>query len=441
MPWPPPYGQASVRRSIRADCPGAARKQQSAGMTPIECLTSLSSNPAGHDVAADRVVPGNSTMNDMTVRDAVLQLLRAFGMRRIFGNPGSTELPLFLDFPADFEYVLGLQESVVVGMADGYADGDAQRRLRQPAFGGRRRPRDGRDLHRLEEPHAAGHHRRPAGALAVPVRSVPVLGAGDRAAEAVRQVELRAGARRGRAAGDRPRLLRRDAAAARPGAGLDPGRRLGADLRAGRAAHASARAPRCRRRRARRDRRRARRQPAAGLRRRRRRRPRRRLGRGARARRAAPRPRLHRADVGALRLRRGPSAVRRLPAGDARADRRRPRRQRPRAGARRAGVHLPRRRRRAAPAGGRRALPDHRRSRDRRLGAGRHRRRSATCATPCRRCCSAPRRATGRMPAGRPARPRAEASPPMSVATRCRRWPRCAGPSTSSSRRRRARAR
>ena len=60
-------------------------------------------------------------MNGMTVRDAVLQLLRSFGMQRIFGNPGSTELPLFLDFPADFEYVLGLQESVVVGMADGYA--------------------------------------------------------------------------------------------------------------------------------------------------------------------------------------------------------------------------------------------------------------------------------------------------------------------------------
>ena len=56
-----------------------------------------------------------------TVREAVLDLLRAFGMTTIFGNPGSTELPLFLDFPDDFEYVLGLQEAVVVGMADGYA--------------------------------------------------------------------------------------------------------------------------------------------------------------------------------------------------------------------------------------------------------------------------------------------------------------------------------
>ena len=60
-------------------------------------------------------------MTTTTVREAVLDLLRAFKMTTIFGNPGSTELPLFLDFPADFQYVLGLQEAVVVGMADGYA--------------------------------------------------------------------------------------------------------------------------------------------------------------------------------------------------------------------------------------------------------------------------------------------------------------------------------
>src|SRR5687768_5181440 len=56
-----------------------------------------------------------------TVRDATMCLLRDLGMTTIFGNPGSTELPLFKDFPADFRYVLGLQESIVVGMADGYA--------------------------------------------------------------------------------------------------------------------------------------------------------------------------------------------------------------------------------------------------------------------------------------------------------------------------------
>src|SRR5258707_3504972 len=57
----------------------------------------------------------------MTVRGAVIELLDAFGMQTIFGNPGSTELPMFRDFPARFRYVLGLQESVGVGMADGYA--------------------------------------------------------------------------------------------------------------------------------------------------------------------------------------------------------------------------------------------------------------------------------------------------------------------------------
>jgi len=62
-----------------------------------------------------------ATANSMTVREAVFKLLREFGMTTIFGNPGSTELPMFLDFPEDFRYVLGLQECVVVGMADGYA--------------------------------------------------------------------------------------------------------------------------------------------------------------------------------------------------------------------------------------------------------------------------------------------------------------------------------
>src|SRR5689334_1717596 len=56
-----------------------------------------------------------------TVREAVLDLLRAFGMTTVFGNPGSTELPMFRELPRDCNYVLGLQESVVVGMADGYA--------------------------------------------------------------------------------------------------------------------------------------------------------------------------------------------------------------------------------------------------------------------------------------------------------------------------------
>src|SRR5436190_6910651 len=55
------------------------------------------------------------------VRTATFDFLRARGMTTIFGNPGSTELPMLQQFPSDFTYVLGLQEATVVGMADGYA--------------------------------------------------------------------------------------------------------------------------------------------------------------------------------------------------------------------------------------------------------------------------------------------------------------------------------
>ncbi len=57
----------------------------------------------------------------MNVREATFEVLRSHGMTTVFGNPGSTELPMLAEFPADFSYVLGLQELVVVGMADGYA--------------------------------------------------------------------------------------------------------------------------------------------------------------------------------------------------------------------------------------------------------------------------------------------------------------------------------
>ncbi len=73
--------------------------------------------------------PSGQPAAPTTVREAVFGLLRAFGISAVFGNPGSTELPMFRDFPRDFRYVLGLQESIVVGMADGYAAAS-----RRPAF-------------------------------------------------------------------------------------------------------------------------------------------------------------------------------------------------------------------------------------------------------------------------------------------------------------------
>lgn len=61
-------------------------------------------------------------MNDKrTVLDATADVLRAHGMTTIFGNPGSNELPFLAGLGPDFDFVLGLHEQAVMGMAEGYA--------------------------------------------------------------------------------------------------------------------------------------------------------------------------------------------------------------------------------------------------------------------------------------------------------------------------------
>ncbi|MEO6040917.1 MAG: benzoylformate decarboxylase [Croceibacterium sp.] len=64
-----------------------------------------------------------------TVREAAFKVFEHFGVDRLFGNPGSTELPMLKAMPEGFRYVLGLNEAVVVGMADGFA-----RAARKPAL-------------------------------------------------------------------------------------------------------------------------------------------------------------------------------------------------------------------------------------------------------------------------------------------------------------------
>ena len=62
-------------------------------------------------------------VNEITGRSAFLALLKDEGITHLFGNPGTTELPIMhalKDHP-DLTYVLGLQESIVVAMADGYS--------------------------------------------------------------------------------------------------------------------------------------------------------------------------------------------------------------------------------------------------------------------------------------------------------------------------------
>jgi benzoylformate decarboxylase len=55
----------------------------------------------------------------LTVKDVTFNLLRRLGLTTVVGNPGSTEENFLKNFPADFRYVLALQEASVVGIADG----------------------------------------------------------------------------------------------------------------------------------------------------------------------------------------------------------------------------------------------------------------------------------------------------------------------------------
>ncbi len=57
------------------------------------------------------------------VREVTFDLLRRLGLTTVVGNPGSTEETFLKDFPPDFTYVLALQETNVVAIADGLAQG------------------------------------------------------------------------------------------------------------------------------------------------------------------------------------------------------------------------------------------------------------------------------------------------------------------------------
>jgi len=64
-----------------------------------------------------------------TVHQYTYEILRKNKITTVFGNPGSNELPFLKNFPSDFQYILGLHEGTVVGIADGYAQATGQ-----PAF-------------------------------------------------------------------------------------------------------------------------------------------------------------------------------------------------------------------------------------------------------------------------------------------------------------------
>ena len=170
--------------------------------------------------------PAKTAGTSVTVKHATLDLLRAFGIKKVFGNPGSTELPFLSDWPDDIDYVLGLQEASVDRHGRRLCAGHPQRRLRQSAFGRRRRQCARQYLYRAPQPDADGDHRRPAGAQHPAAAGLSLCRARLGISAALCQIQRRAGARRRRSGGDRARLLRGDAAALRTDFRLGADRRL-----------------------------------------------------------------------------------------------------------------------------------------------------------------------------------------------------------------------
>jgi len=68
-------------------------------------------------------MPDARVSNTITGRDAFLRVLSDEGVVKMFGNPGTTELPIMhaLSSAPEMGYVLALQEAIVIAMADGYA--------------------------------------------------------------------------------------------------------------------------------------------------------------------------------------------------------------------------------------------------------------------------------------------------------------------------------
>ena len=66
--------------------------------------------------------------NQITGRSAFLAVLKDEGVTHLFGNPGTTELPIMhaLAEHPDLTYVMAMQESLVVAMADGFSRASGQ---------------------------------------------------------------------------------------------------------------------------------------------------------------------------------------------------------------------------------------------------------------------------------------------------------------------------
>jgi benzoylformate decarboxylase len=75
------------------------------------------------NLTATAAANGRQSLNRITGRSAFLALLKDEGITHLFGNPGTTELPIMhaLKQHPELTYVMAMQESLVVAMADGFS--------------------------------------------------------------------------------------------------------------------------------------------------------------------------------------------------------------------------------------------------------------------------------------------------------------------------------
>jgi len=74
-------------------------------------------------------------LTQQTLADYYVKTLESYGVERVFGNPGSTEVPIMHALrSSSIQYILGLHEGPVMGMAGGYASIRRYRFHRDPSI-------------------------------------------------------------------------------------------------------------------------------------------------------------------------------------------------------------------------------------------------------------------------------------------------------------------
>ena len=173
-------------------------------------------------------------MSFLSGKQAFLQILKDEGVDTMFGNPGTTELPLMdgLVREPSIRYILALQEAVAISMADGYAQASGKLGVVNVHTS----PGLGNAMGMLYDAYEAGTPllvtAGPARSGHEPHRAHPLVRSAPGGAP-LREVVARDHPARGPAARGPPRGQDRDGASHRPGVHLAAGGRAERGARAG----------------------------------------------------------------------------------------------------------------------------------------------------------------------------------------------------------------